>query len=77
MCRKSFSCVENKRNLAHMVEIHYSGVLCRNPFFEVEKCHYHAVCVENRTDRRAEAMMVYVNNLALHGADCTRTITGA
>src|ERR1035441_5034202 len=60
MCRKPFSCVENKRNSADMVEIHYSGALGRNPFLAVEKCHYHAVCVENRTDRRTEHPVVIV-----------------
>jgi len=50
MCRKSFACVENKRKFAHVVEIHYSGTVWRNPFLAVETFPYRAACVENRTD---------------------------
>src|ERR1035441_10469015 len=70
MCRKSFSCVENKRNLAYTVEIHYSGAACRNPFLAVEKCPHRAVCIENRNDRRtAHPVVIFMRRwpLAIQG----------
>jgi hypothetical protein len=48
MCRNSFLNVEKQPKHASIVEIHYIGLVRRNPFFSVEKCHHHDTGVEIR-----------------------------